>query len=185
MAKSLEEIVMEELHKFLLTQGEIDERLPEAFDIEEKWESIGSSYLADGIREFNNYPTVSLGWMMYIGMAMARFWDENWTFYNAQDDLYATMRGKSGYDLLDEYIRGDVLGLSGEDFDAAERLVQQCADIAHSELMHFGLEPGTESALVGYIACLKQLYLMGAYVQLHRMGYHMVKASDLSGIPTA
>ena len=40
---------------------------------------------------------------------------------------------------------------------------------------HEGFEPGTEAAFRGYVACLHQLYLMGAAVQLRRMGYHMCK----------
>jgi hypothetical protein len=30
-------------------------------------------------------------------------------------------------------------------------------------------------AFNGYVACLRQLYLMGAAMQLKRMGYHMTK----------
>ncbi|EJW95166.1 hypothetical protein EVA_16728, partial [gut metagenome] len=39
-------------------------------DVENKWTEIGAAYLADGVREFNTYPTVSLGWCMFLGMAM-------------------------------------------------------------------------------------------------------------------
>jgi hypothetical protein len=41
--------------------------------------------------------------------------------------------------------------------------------------MHLRLEPGTKEAFTAYVACLHQLYLMGAAVQLKRMGYHMSK----------
>lgn len=169
-----EDMVRADLHQYLLTCNEIDERLPEAFDIEELWPKIGESYITDGVREFQDYPTVSLGWTMYIGMALAKMWDENWELYSKIDDLYRYMRNKSGYDLLDEYIRGPLLGLKQEDFDATERLVQECAERTYSTLMREHLEPGTEDAFRGYVACIHQLYLMGAYVQLHRMGYHMV-----------
>ena len=71
-----EDMVRADLHQYLLTCNEIDERLPEAFDIEELWPKIGESYITDGVREFQDYPTVSLGWTMYIGMALAKMWDE-------------------------------------------------------------------------------------------------------------
>lgn len=167
--------VREDLYNYLLSVNEVDERLPEAVDIEAKYCSVAESYLADGVREFANYPTVSLGWMMYIGMAVARFWDDDWVIYDHLDDLYLYMRDKSGYDLLDEYIRGVVLGLKQPDFDTTEQLVQECAERTYAMLMRQRLEPGTEAAFRGYVACIHQLYLMGAYVQLHRMGYHMVK----------
>ena len=41
--------------------------------------------------------------------------------------------------------------------------------------MHQHLEPGTKEAFNGYVACLHQLYLMGASMQLKRMGYTMTK----------
>jgi len=41
--------------------------------------------------------------------------------------------------------------------------------------LHQHLEPGTKEAFTGYVSCLHQLYLMGAAMQLKRMGYHMTK----------
>lgn len=177
MNKELEVKVKEDLHRYLISCKEIDEQLPEAYDIEELWGSIGESYLVDGVREFAKYPTVSLGWMMYIGMAIAKMWDEDWEKYSKVDDLYIFMRDKSGYDLLDEYIRGPLLGLGAPDFDSTESLVQECAERTYRMLMREGLEPSTEPAFRGYVDCLHQMYLMGAYVQLHRMDYHMEKYS--------
>lgn len=173
MANNFEQKVKDELYKFLRQHEEIDEQLPVAIDIEELWPKIGESYLIDGVREFQQYPTVSLGWTMYIGMGLAKMWDDDWEIYSKVDDLYLFMRDKSGYDLMDEYIRGPLLGLKGPDFDSTEQLVQGCAELAHTMLMHEGFEPSTEDAFRGYVACIHQLYLMGAYVQLHRMGYHM------------
>lgn len=64
--------IKEELRQYLLSVNELDERLPECPDVEEKWESIANAYLPDGIREFQSYPFASLAWMMYIGMAVAK-----------------------------------------------------------------------------------------------------------------
>lgn len=170
-----EQRVHDDLFKQLLQMEEVDERLPEAYDIDERWQPIAESYLVDGVREFTKYPTVSLGWMMYMGMAMAKYWDDDWALYSKVDDLYRFTRDKSGYDLMDEYIRGPLLGLSQPAFDNTENLVRTCAELAHTLLMHEKVEPGTEAAFRAYVACIHQLYLMGAYVQLHRMGYHMVR----------
>ena len=51
----------------------------------------------------------------------------------------------------------------------------ECASRVYNALMHQHLEPGTKEAFNGYVACLHQLYLMGAAMQLKRMGYHMTK----------
>ena len=170
-----EDKLHEDVHQFLLSMKEIDERLPECPDVEEKWEPIAKAYIPDGIREFQDYPSASLGWMMYIGMAVAKLWDTEWEIYSKLDDLYAYLRDKRGYDSLDEYIREEVLQLTGVDYTVLEKLVGECASRVYNALMHQHIEPGTKEAFNAYVSCLHQLYLMGAAMQLKRMGYHMTK----------
>ncbi len=153
----------------------VDERMPECPDVEEKWEEIAKAYIPDGIREFQDFPSASLGWMMYIGMAVAKMWDTEWEIYSKIEDLYAYMRDKRGYDAMDEYIREEVLQLQGVDYTVLEKVTGECASRVYNALMHQRLEPGTKEAFNGYVACLHQLYLMGAAMQLKRMGYHMTK----------
>ena len=164
-----------DLQQFLLSMNEVDERMPECPDVEDKWKEIAQAYLPDGIREFQDYPSASLGWMMYIGMAVAKMWDTEWEIYSKLDDLYAYLRDKRGYDAMDEYIREEVLMLQGVDYNVLEKLTGECASRVYNALMHLRLEPGTKEAFTAYVACLHQLYLMGAAVQLKRMGYHMSK----------
>ena len=168
-----EEQIKKDLHQFLMSMQEVDERLPQCPDVEEKWEKIAQEYIPDGIREFNNYPTASIGWMMYIGMALAKFWDEEWEIYSKIDDLYTYMRDKRGYDNMDEYILEDVLLLRDNDYTKTEELVGECASRVYNALLHQRIEPGTKEAFNAFVACLHQLYLMGAAVQLKRMGYRM------------
>ncbi|MCQ2269952.1 MAG: hypothetical protein MJZ52_01830 [Bacteroidales bacterium] len=170
---NFEEKIHQDLHSFLLMEGEVDERLPESPDINDKWPSVAESYLPDGLREFRDYPAVSLGWMMYVGMAVAQCWDEDWQIYGNMPDLYAYLRDKEGFDLMDEYIRRTVLRLKTPAYDETEQLVQQCAERTLSALRREPLEPGTKEAFDAYVACLRQLYQMGAAVQLHRLNYRM------------
>ena len=172
---NFEEQLKNDLHQYLLSMQEVDERLPQCPDVEEKWEKIAQAYVPDGIREFNAYPTASLGWMMYIGMALAKYWDEEWEIYSKIEDLYAYMRDKRGYDALDEYVREEVLQLTGAEYDALERLVGECASRIYNALWRQNFEPGTKTAFDGYVACLHQMYLAGVAMQLRRMGYRMVK----------
>ena len=173
--ENFEEQLRNDLHQFLQTLQEVDERLPECPDVEEKWEVIAKAYIPDGIREFTDYPSVSLGWMMYIGMAVAKMWDTEWTIYSKIEDLYVYMRDKRGYDAMDEYIREEVLLLEGEAYSALEKLVGECASRIYNALRRQNIEPGTKEAFNGYVACLHQLYLFGAAIQLKRMGYRMTK----------
>lgn len=134
------------MHQFLQSMKEVDERMPECPDVEDKWEEIAKAYIPDGIREFNDFPSASLGWMMYIGMAVAKFWDAEWEIYSKIDNLYAYMRDKRGYDAMDEYIREDVLLLQGVDYTVLEKVTGECASRVYNALMHQHIEPGTKEA---------------------------------------
>ena len=173
MEQRFEDLLREDLHRYLRSANEVDDRVPECPDVEDKWEAVAQAYLPDGIREFQDYPTVSLGWMMYVGMAVAKMWDTEWEVYSKLEDIYAYLRDKRGYDNMDEYIRQEVLLLGCDDYTSLERLVGECASRVHSALMRQRIEPGTKEAFHAYVACLRQLYLMGAAMQLNRMGYHM------------
>lgn len=174
-ASEFEKQIAHDLQHYLLNNKEIDSHFPDMPDIEDKWESIAKDYLPDGIREFAKYPTSSLGWMMYLGMAIAQYWDEDWEVYASMDHIYERLRDKRGYDYMDEYIRQAVLKLSGKAYDKLEKLVGECASRTNNQLIRAPFEPGTPAAFHAYTAALHQLYLMGAAVQLKRMGYRMTE----------
>lgn len=178
-----EEQVRKDLHQYLVMMGKADEHFPEAPDIEEKWDEILKEYIPDGVREFNDYPTVSLGWIMYVGMAVAKLWDCDWAYYSTLPNLYTHLRDKRGFDTMDEYIREEVLELTDTPtpasaltpFAAAEKLVAECASRTYNRFCHAPFENGTKESFNGYVSCLHQLYLMGAAMQLKEMGYKMTK----------
>ena len=80
--KEFEDTFHKDLVSYLEAHDLIDKHFPEAPDIEALWGTLGESYLPDALREWNHYPTVALGWMMYIGMAIAYYWDEDWERYS-------------------------------------------------------------------------------------------------------
>lgn len=173
--KNLEQLFKTDLHNYLLSINKIDERLPEAPDIEGLWNKIGESYLPDGMREFNTYPTVSLGWMMFIGMAITKYWDTDWEIYSKVDDLYKYLRDQRDFDHMDDYICENILLLSAEEHEQITKIVGECASRTYNLLYHQHLEPGTPNAFQGFVSALRQMYLMGMAVELRRLGYHMTK----------
>ncbi|MGM9735176.1 MAG: hypothetical protein ACI3ZL_02065 [Candidatus Cryptobacteroides sp.] len=175
MQLMIEQIVKEDLYTYLTGKGLMDKKIPECPDIEEKWGPIVESYINDGIREYEGYPEVSLGWMMFIGMAMASFWDEDWVRYKNVPDLYLWIKGARGYDYLDEYVLEDILKLDAQAAARTSDLVSECAARVNSALRHAPVEPGTADAFRAYVGCLHQLYLAGIAVQLKAMGYHMTR----------
>lgn len=171
-----ESALHQHIAKFLLSKDAIDNFLPDAPDIEDRWEAICTAYLPDGVREFPNYPTVSLGWMAFMGMAVAKMWDEDWEMYSKFDDIYKSILLKGrGYDNMDDYICQDILKLDSKDEEKAVRIVGDIAQMSHTMLMCEGFEPGTPEAFSAYVRCLHQLYYFGAAIELKRLGYHMTE----------
>ena len=158
-----EEKFKEDLTTYLQEKELVDKILPDTTDMEEKWEGIAEAYLPDGMREFAAYPTVSLGWMMYVGMAIAKYWDEDWELYNKVENLYTYLRDRIDYDHMDDYICEKVLLLTVEEHKEVADIVGKCAARTNSEAFH------------AYVAALHQMYFMGVAMQLKRMGYRMTK----------
>lgn len=171
-----EQLFRDDLHQFLLSVDMIDERLPEAPDLEELWQPIAQSYMPDAIREFNGeYPRVAFGWIMYVGMALAKYWDVEWSTYSKVTDLYAYLRDRIDFDHMDDYICEKVLLLDEAKHKELSAIVAECAARTFHLLIHQNLQPGTEEAFRGFIAALHQMYLMGIAMELKDLGYHMTQ----------
>lgn len=177
IADKFEQRIHDDLVGYLQSSDLADKHLPECIDVEDCWPVIIRDYLPDGAREFQKYPMVSLGWMMLIGMAMAQYWDEDWTTYAAEQHIYHLLRDLRGYDKMDDAILEDVLHFEGESVAKASAIVQDCASRVYSALNREQVEPGTEAALGCYLAALHQLYLSGMWMQLRTLGYRMTKIS--------
>lgn len=169
----LEQLFNQDLHQYLVSIGKVDERFPEAPDLEELWPKLAESYLPDGIREFAHYPTVSLGWMMFLGMAVAKYWDNDWPLYSKVDNLYLYLRDRIDFDHMDDYICEKVLLLDADSHQKVAEIVAECASRTDNLLCHQHLEAGTPEAFKGYMAALHQMYLMGVAMELKRLGYRM------------
>lgn len=169
-----------DLSRYLQCLGRLDSRLPESPDLEGLWPSVCEAYLPDGVREFAHYPIVSLGWVMFVGMALAKFWDTDWTTYSKHSgsELYILLRDAKGYDLLDDHVLDDVLGLNREEAEATSVIAGECASRVYHALLRSSLEPGTPEAAKAYIGALHELFLMGIYTELNALGYHLIAVGD-------
>lgn len=170
-----EEFIKEDLHRFLTAIGRVDKKLPECPDLDEIWPGIATAYLPDGVREFQEYPLTSLGWPMFIGMAGARFWDEDWVKYSEMggEGIYTMLRDATGFDNMDDYILEKVIGLSADEEKEIASTVGECAARVLNAISHSGIEPGTPAAVKAYETAIKELYRMGVAMELNRLGYHM------------
>ncbi len=173
IVSEFEEKVRKDLIEFLQRKEALDAHVPECPDVEERWSEVAHAYLPDGAREFQDYPVVSLGWMMLIGMTLSYYWDTDWEKYSKMKNIYEDIRDRKGYDNMDETVVQDILGYRDEAAEKVTELVAQCASRVFSMLNHEHVEPGTEAALGCYIAALHQLYLAGMAMELNALGYHM------------
>lgn len=172
-----------ELLRVCTQQGRLAGQLLPSEDLDAKWEEIAQPYMGDAVREIAAYPTVALGWMMYVGMAVAHYWDVDWALYGHMDNLYEYLRDKRGFDCMDEYIREKVLGLSSKDkpaggkvmneYDATEELVRMLSTICLTQIRREQIEPQSPMAFHVYVRTVHALYVMGASVELYRLGYKM------------
>lgn len=142
-------------------------------DIDDKWKEMSAAYVADAVKEIANYPQVALGWAMYMGMAVAQMWDQDWEKYASRNDIYESIRDKRGFDYLDEVVRGEILGLEGTDFTKAENMVREYSQMALDAIRHEQIEPQSPLAFYVYARSIKVLYKIGAAIWLSQLGYKM------------
>lgn len=167
----------QELTQMLQSRNELPAQgpLPQTPDITDLWHDLAPSYCADAMKEIQKYPLVALGWAMYVGMAIARYWDDDWATYSKHPNLYEHLRDVRGFDYLDEVVRNDLyqMPMGSTEFTQCEALVRSCAQMAKDKIRHEQIEPSTPMAFHVYARSIKVLYRVGAAIGLKRLGYSM------------
>lgn len=170
-----EQQLMQHMLRITKSMQLTDGQLLESPDINGKWEEVANSYIADSAKEIADYPTVSLGWAMYLGMAVARYWDEDWDVYSKVPNIYEYIRDKRGYDYMDEVVRGEILMLKDKDYDQMEKIVQGCAQQVLNKIRYEKVEPQSPLAFHIYVRSITVLYKIGASIELKALGYKFEK----------
>jgi hypothetical protein len=140
-------------------------------DIDAKWDEFGRDYMIDAVHEFNSYPEVALAWAGFLGMGVARHWDEDWRKHAS--DTYASYYGRRGFDDMDDHILLNVLGyaLDSDQAKAVSSMLSRCAALVLTLIRHEGFESQSVEAYYVLIRCVKVMYQIGASVELYRLGY--------------
>lgn len=152
-------------------------------DIDEHWMKLAPEYLADAVRLVQDYPTVSLAWAAYLGLAMAYGWDMNWEVFSKAE--YTFFYGERGFDDMDEHIVKDILGmpLEGEETVELEEVIRRCAQSAIQRIRHEQIEPQSKMAYHVFIRSCAVMYSIGAALGLKKLGYKLEKI-DMSELNT-
>ena len=77
----LEEKMQDELLRLCTQRGALKGVMLETEDINEHWKILAPEYMADAVPEIAKYPTVSVSWAAYLGLAVAYGWDADWETY--------------------------------------------------------------------------------------------------------
>lgn len=166
-----EQHLTNELLKQCTAAGLLKGQLLQSEDIDAKWKEYAPEYMADSIKEIAQYPTVSVGWAVYIGMAVACWWSRDWE--GLKDQPYKVLYGTEGFDNMDDHIVSDILGLPLQSKEAQKvvELVRQISETAVTFIRQERVEPQSRKAFYLFAHTTKVMFRIGAAIELFRLGY--------------
>ena len=166
-----EKNLRDELIRVCTMENELTGKLLRSDDIDAKWQELAPDYMADAMKVITDYPTVSVAWAGYMGMGIAKWWDQDWAVFGAWP--YEKLLGKHGFDDMDEHIVRDILGIKLEtpESEKIEELMRKCATTAIGFIRHENIEPQSIRAFYVYARAVKVMYEIGVSVELKRLGY--------------
>ncbi len=99
-----EKNLTDRLLRLCTEMGALNGQLLETPDLETVWEAVAQPYVADALPEIPQYPTVAIGWMGFVGMALAHLWETGWApCAQHPERIYPALRNARGFDALDDH----------------------------------------------------------------------------------
>ncbi|MBQ7998170.1 MAG: hypothetical protein IJ296_02455 [Bacteroidales bacterium] len=175
---NFEKALEQDMLKVCTSAGMLDGVMLASDDIDQKWNDYANSYMADAIEQINEYPEVAIAWSLYMGMAVAQWWDVDWL--QNKDNEYLKLYGLHGFDDMDDYIVEQILGekLGTEAADKISSTAYSCAQRAISMIRKENIEFGSVKAFYVLSRTVKVMYRIGAALQLKRLGYKFEKLGN-------
>lgn len=176
--------LMDKLMRLCRSYRRLDGVFPSSEDIDGMWPQLAPEYLADAVEQVRDYPTVSVAWASYMGMAVAHGWDKDWERTAAMK--YSELYGSRGFDDMDEHILSQVLGVSLGSADALniEDMVRRCGELTVDLIRHEEVEPQSPMAYHIFVRASRAMYRVGAALELERLGYKMQPMGIPGGLPS-
>lgn len=163
-----------ELIKLCTSYGMLEGTLLSTDDINELWHSnLAPEYVADAVTQIHDYPTVSVAWAAYLGMAVAYGWDKDWEKCKTAE--YKSYYGNDGFDDMDEHIIRDIIGLplNSQEAKDIEIMVRRMAQTTVNLIRHEQIEPQSAMAFHVFARAVKVMFRIGAALQFKRLGYKL------------
>lgn len=174
---SFEDKLQEELLRLCTSYNMLDGKLLATDDIDNQWNVLAPEYMADAVGQINEYPTVSVAWAAYLGLAIAYGWDTDWNLISKA--AYQSFYGEQGFDDMDEHIVRDLLGipLDSEEAQNLEAMIRRSAQTAVALIRAEQIEPQSPMAFYVFARAVKVLFSIGAAIELKRLGYKFEKVA--------
>lgn len=167
--------LLQDMLKMCTSLGKLDGTLLSSEDIDGKWKEFAPEYMMEAVKQINTYPEFTIGCAAYMGMAIAKWWDEDWgRHHNAK---FSSMLGRRGFDDMDDHIVTDILGyrLDSEEAKMMAGLLLSCSQMAMDKIRHENIETQTVKAFHILARTLKVMFRIGAALQLTQMNYKFEK----------
>ena len=161
----------QEVIRLCSTYGFLDRKFLLTEDHTEKWREIAPNYMADAVKQVNEYPGAAIAWAGYIGMAIAKWWDTDWEKYSKCG--YEKLYGKRGFDDMDEHIVQDILGyrLHSREAKQIEDILSTCSQKAIDLIRKENIEAQTTKAFYILARTVGVMYRLGVSLMLKKLGY--------------
>lgn len=162
------------LKKICESAGLIEGELLWGPDFDDKWEQYIKEYIADAVSNFNEFPEAAIAWAAYLGMGVAKVWDEDFEKFRLWS--YGRYYGSRGWDDMDEHVLQDMLNL---DLDSAEAVkirecLLSCATATLGLIRYEGIETQTEAGFYILARAYSVLFRVGVAIELKRLSYKKV-----------
>ena len=176
--------LLDKLVRLCRSYGKLDGVLPSSEDIDSRWPALAPEYLADAVEQVRDYPTVSVAWAAYMGMAIANGWDSDWSRTASME--YKELYGPRGFDDMDEHIIVDILGmpLSSDNARNVEDMARRCGELTVDLIRHEEVEPQSPMAYHIFVRACRAMYRIGAAMELERLGYKMQPMGFPGNLPS-
>ncbi len=174
---SFENKLQEELLRLCTSYNLLGGTLLATDDIDDHWKVLAPEYMADAVGQIAEYPTVSVAWAGYLGLAVAYGWDADWTTFSQME--YKSFYGEQGFDDMDEHIVRDLLGISLDSDEALELegMIRRSAQAAVGFIRAEQIEPQSPMAFHVFARAVKVMYRTGVAIELKRLGYKFEKVN--------
>ena len=174
---TFENNLLQEMMKQCTSHKMLSGTLLASEDIDERWKEYAPEYMADAVPQVNAFPAAAIAWAGYVGMAVARRWDEDWATYATEP--YSALQGAGGFDDMDENILQNILHLSLEDEESKkiEDMMRRCANTAITYIRREDTEAQSTKAFYIFARTTRVMFRIGAAMELHRLGYKFEKVN--------